>query len=585
MRTIGRPLYKTRGRVVGKGAHLGSKLNGIDEFKSLVDSKVADNRLTVADSTFSEAGNWATHYGGLTADISTYPGYLYLNFTAGGQAVKCINAVETGAEHGYLVAIRCKVQSGGDMMIQIGSFQSPFASPDFAYDIIPNSEFRWYWSFCHSFTSPDFKIGVLPDNNNGTKILIDEIRIQELNLADWYNLDINSQTKINTQGVFSGLKKSENDLLLINLMGDSILANPLTGTTPPISDDEGDTMRPIRLITNNIARRYYDARKYNVPQYRRLDHADWAMSNISGVADFTETNDVNNGTITAGEKYFRSIQNNAYCEITIPSGVSNCAIIYANWYQDGGVDYDDVISVSLNGGDISAYGPSILNSQTPEVGGFERTGQKIAKYTNLPTGENVIRLTKSDTTKIFDIWGAMYWNGNTMKLNNNATGGMNIFYFHQRMKYFIKHSPDLTNWIIQLPEINNCTSSLAIATQAKKLFDVINIAEVNLQNVLFMTPHPFGTDPSDGTPNYYTAYDSPATYKQRCTLDVCIIAWLRGYFIDLFRYFEIDIISKGGTLEGGEAGSYYTNDGLHLSEEGTDVFEEFLIKRIPEIPN
>lgn len=27
MRTIGRPLYKTIGRVVGKGAHLGSKLN------------------------------------------------------------------------------------------------------------------------------------------------------------------------------------------------------------------------------------------------------------------------------------------------------------------------------------------------------------------------------------------------------------------------------------------------------------------------------------------------------------------------------------------------------------------------------
>lgn len=49
MRTIGRPLYKTIGRVIGKGAHLGSKLN-YPEFAIFTDSEDGTPEPITTDS-------------------------------------------------------------------------------------------------------------------------------------------------------------------------------------------------------------------------------------------------------------------------------------------------------------------------------------------------------------------------------------------------------------------------------------------------------------------------------------------------------------------------------------------------------
>jgi hypothetical protein len=65
---------------------------------------------------------------------------------------------------------------------------------------------------------------------------------------------------------------------------------------------------------------------------------------------------------------------------------------------------------------------------------------------------------------------------------------------------------------------------------------------------------------------------------------MCLCVYTESYFIDLFRMFERDIIDRGGTLAGGDAGAYYTNDGQHLDEDGVTAFFNFLMRKLPQIP-
>lgn len=541
------------------------------DFQALVATKQTE-KLTGNNSTFATGvGDWVTILGGLTPDASTYPGNLYLACTTGNQCINCPGKVAAGASHGYIMKIKIKVQSGPGTTFQIGSFASAVDN-NYGIDIVPTTESRWYYGYLHTFLNDNFYLGVVAANNNGTTFLIDEIHVNEVTLADLYDLDISAQAIKETTGLFAGLSKADQKLLQMNVMGDSILANPM-GTIPALVD-EGDTMRPTRLVSNNVVRQYYDDIKYNVPTFRRLDHAAWTKSGAV-FGDFWMTNSSEN------EKIFRSVTENSWCEITVPNGVTECAIIYRTYYQVGGVDYDNAIAVALNGGSIAAYGATSLNTYTG-IGNAENS-HRIAHYTGLPAGANTIRLTKSNTTKVFDIWGAAYWNGDTMILNNHSQGGQPITNISAYARTIMANT-GLTNWIIEFPNMNNCGQSLAVITQIKDLISLINSNLFKFDNSLFITTHPFGTDPSDGTPNYYTANASPLTFKQRSTLDIVLCVIFGLHYIDLFRLFEQAIIQSGGTLAGGQAGALFTNDGQHLDEDGVGIFAGYLLPRIPEIP-
>lgn len=282
------------------------------------------------------------------------------------------------------------------------------------------------------------------------------------------------------------------------------------------------------------------------------------------------------------EAVYKSVTANSYCEIVVPDGYENCALIYCKKYQTSTVNHDSDIAVTLNGGDISTYGDAVINSYVAAT--VTQNGNALAIYSGLPVGNNTIRLTKSDDAEVFMIWGCVYWSGNTMRVNQFAVGGQATPNLTAFTSSWVKNE-NLYNWIIQLSGINDCAQSVTAVTRAHALMKLFWNNEVDLENMIFITTHPFGTDPTDGTPNYYTTYDEPLTIKQGYTLYVCLLTWVGAYFVDLFRLFERDITTvRGGTLEGGEAGGYYTADGQHLDEDGATIFYDYLIADLPQIP-
>jgi len=272
---------------------------------------------------------------------------------------------------------------------------------------------------------------------------------------------------------------------------------------------------------------------------------------------------------------------NTYVEIVVPDGQENFALIFDSANNSGGTLWDDAIAATINGGDISAYGLATINT-------FQATATEnqitVVQYTGLPAGANTLRFTKSNTTKYFYLWGGCYWHGNSMILKNFAISGQNIYTLKEKLKSLV-NDYNLYNWLVELPNMNTSSSSYSAEFQLQNDFYLLNTTELDLNNTVFYTTHPFGTDPTDGDPNYYLTLANPITFKQRSILDIVALAWSGCYFIDILQYFEKDIIARGGTLAGGEAGTYYTLDGEHLSDTGAGKFAGFLLPKIPTIPD
>ena len=51
-------------------------------------------------------------------------------------------------------------------------------------------------------------------------------------------------------------------------------------------------------------------------------------------------------------------------------------------------------------------------------------------------------------------------------------------------------------------------------------------------------------------------------------------------FVDLFQYFKWNIENRGGTLQGGEGGIWYTHDGQHGNEAGVKMWFDSIKKII-----
>jgi hypothetical protein len=549
----------------------------LDEMANIITDMVTGN-----DSTFDGAGNWVTSLGSLAADIDTYPGELYLDFTSGNQSVKIANGLVSLSS--FLISIKARKVSGAGMRLRSAKFGSS-PSPD-SFDFTPVETAQWFYGFVYDTAEgiTDFNIGSVSADNNGTKIAIDEIKIQQVTIADIMSINYFDYlpTEYNINSLITNLSRAAQPLLNFAIMGDSIFANSYGGSIPV---DEGDTMRPPRLTFNNMARRIYDKLVYNAPKFRRLDHADFTRSTLSGGDDFGEETDNTYcpwrpcGTY---EKYFYTLEPSAYCEITIPDGYENFFIMYAT-REAYGTDMDPAIAVTLNGGDISAYGSAVLDTYRKTLTGehVRGFGSMTAEYNNLPAGDNVIRLTKSNDTTAFMLWGIGYWSGDSVLISNLSYGGsatdQHAYYIPQ---YFNQVAYDLC--IYQMPNMNNCSHGLDERDHAKALFSILSEPNFTRDNALFVTTYPMGTDPRDDDPNYYAIYNDP-TQQEHTELCIKILCYLGFSYIDAYKYFRLDILSRGDTVENG-GGGYYTSDGQHPSESGADLFDTYFTDKLSQIP-
>jgi len=398
---------------------------------------------------------------------------------------------------------------------------------------------------------------------------------------------IDYQNKIRTGSsdlteVFNSISRLNKSLIKMCFAGDSLTANEIGGAIP-LKFDEGDTMRPMRLLSNNFPRRMYDALSWNKPTWRRLDNAGWTKSNFTA---FTETG-MFEGT---QEIYYKAETNGAYCEIVVPSGFENFALICRQ--KDG---YGK-LNVTLNGGSIGTYvNPyytskvatnTVVNSTVvpqniprgPSQIDQNKTGSSVVgnpyniiEFKNLPAGANTLRFTTNSATRC-DVWGGFYWTGNTMVAMNIGHGG------HTTTDLITEHLIDelydvnYDHIIFEVPEMNNQRLSLA-QTQA----DMLSImASLKGKDVVYTSCNMFGLSITYDV-NMYTLYTNPNLKEVNDTVRTTVKSQSEA-FIDIFDHFEKLVVARKGTLVSGEGGLWYTHDGQHGNIDGCREWFNVLYK-------
>ena len=406
----------------------------------------------------------------------------------------------------------------------------------------------------------------------------------------------------NIDSVFQGINKKNKYLTKICLFGDSLLANDIGGDIPS-EVDEGNTKRPMRLLTNNVARRLYDWMSWNKPIWRRFDNADWTKS---GFASFSPV-DFFYGT---QEQYCRATTSGAYMEITIPQGYEHFALI-ANKKTGMGV-----LNVTINGNlpsTIKYTNPvlvgnpqktqqeletliennSVVNSSVVPLqlpcgndtinlaadAGNVGNPYEIYEFHNLPSGQaNVIRFTTASATEC-DVWGGFYWSGNTMVIMDIARGGhtsTQLLQYAPDQLYNVQY--DALMW--EFPEMNDLR--LTLAQSEANFRSMISSLRVKGIDFVFTSCNPLGLSIVHDT-NFYAEYTSP-TQEDINDKIRSVANELRVPFIDLFKYFEWNIVNKGGNLAGGEGGLWFTWDGQHGNPDGVRLWFEALKKVFEKSP-
>ena len=415
------------------------------------------------------------------------------------------------------------------------------------------------------FTGATFQIQFTQIIPEGTLDYLDNLR----KISDSLNVKI--PLSFNLEQTFNSLSKYDKPLIKLAVEGDSLMANELGGLIP---DDEGFGKNPMRLLSNTISRRIYDLLSWNKPIYRRLDNG-WTWH--GSVAPFTES-----GMFSGTQEVYHRMQTYGdYVEITIPDGFENFALICRTLKDNG------TIGVSINGalpgtylnplwvekcGTNAVVNESLVPHYLPIAPATIDTDKGVSLngnpyhtvlFHNLPIGQpNVIRLSR--VSSVCDIWGGAYWSGNTLMVMNIAHGG------HSTSDLIAEHledelyNADYDAVLFELPEMNNTRLSL---DQTLADLQVINTEIENKGlDVCYMSCNPLGLSITSDT-NYYADLQDP-TQKQINDLVRNFYYETRKPFIDIFEYFRQKIEAKGGTLENGEGGLWYTHDGQHQSEAG-----------------
>ncbi len=388
----------------------------------------------------------------------------------------------------------------------------------------------------------------------------------------------------------NSISTENKSLVKIVFAGDSLTANQIGGAIPA-DLDEGNSMQPMRLLSNNFPRRMYDALSWNKPIWRRLDNTDWTNSTF---VNFTEAG-MFEGT---SEVYYRSGTSGGYIEITVPTGSENFALICRQKAGSG------KLNVTLNGGAIGSYANPYydakvltnVNVTTAQVPAFlprglsqidlNKTGSStvgnpyhIVEFKNLPPNQdNVLRFTMNSNTSC-DVWGGFYWSGSTMVAMNIGHGG------HTTTDLLTEHLQDelfdeiYDHIIFEIPEMNNVRLSLVQSeTDIRSI-----ITTLKGRDVVYTSCNMYGlsiTYDVNMWP-YYTPGGGGATATSIDLLNEKvneIMADEKEAFIDIYDHFVKLIAARGGSLTGGEVGLWYTHDGQHGNEAGCREWFNVLYK-------
>lgn len=540
-----------------------TKINGID-------TAVTANKTTydifagtpnILDSDTSNmngtGGKWLSSTG--SPVISFSGGFMTYTLTTGNQSVVINNILTIGST--YTVKVKIRKVSGSVTKLRCGSFATLLAPGN--YDILPTSTSLEYTNTIVA-DSTYYSIGCLAAENTGGVLEIDSVVISTggtvVNVIDERiaSSGSNSFKSVfsNANGVFASLSRYDKPLTKIGVLGDSLMANAIGGSIPG-PNDEGDGNRPIRLTYNNIARRLYDQISYNKATHVRLGDPSWTKN---GTWSTVNTANIFEPTYT-NETYYENIVANSYVEFVVPSGKENFAFICQRISGLSG------LTITLNGGSIATYGPS---SVTCNIAGFGHTGNPYytVQYLGLPAGANTIRITRDNTTSVSRIWGGFHWTGNTIVVHNISHGGHTVNDLLQNHAAGEIQDNNFDSILFELPIMNDAGRVIdagnTIAASKAALTNMYNNYLIG-KDLLVMSCNPYGTDPSDGTPNYYTLY--PGMEEMKDGLKSIILSKALP-FIDVFEVFRRKIEHRGGTLIGGQGGIYYTTDGQHGNPEG-----------------
>lgn len=507
------------------------------------------------------------------------------------------SGIDTGFKP-YWLKIKARCNNGGQIL-RVGQISSSDKAD--ASDIVLTTEFKEFslkFKGIDAITSKSsYSIGISVLQSRaaiGNEFEIEYVQISQYGTVEYAFLEIvgndtNSVNHLpitaNTDAFLNSVSRKGKYLIKIACEGDSLIANEIGGSIPA-EYDEGETKRPIRLRSNGVPRRLYDFISWNKPQWRRLDNSEWVNS---GFVEFSE------GGLFEGttDKYWKSTGAGNYIEIEVPDGMENFAIVLRTKQGNGKLD------VSLNGGSIGTYtNPywtekvdtnTVVNServphyidrglsQIDTNVGISSTGNPYAvfEYNNLPAGNNTLRFTAADGTRV-DVWGGFYWSGNTCVVMNIAHGG------HTTKDLINQHlddelyNADYDSVLFEITEMNNSRLSLS-QTQGDLIRIISKIRELGLDHC-YTSCNPFGLSITHDV-NFYTMYNSPSQLEINDTVRK-IMNTLNEPFIDIFQYFRWNIENRGGTLEGGEGGLWYTHDGQHGNESGVKLWFDSIKKVI-----
>jgi hypothetical protein len=532
------------------------------------------------DITMLNPNNWVKGIQSVVFSFdtdTTIAGAMYVDWgTGGNNQIKLSDKIVSGVR--YDVSIKAKLISGTSMPVRIGAFVTNISNNN-AFDITPTSTLTEYTGyFIGDATNKDMSLGAIAASNTGSNMQFDDFKVvtyseidtqQNTRLTNLENTEYDA-TKIfasQTDVAFQSLSKNEKVLTKVCVLGDSLMGNDIGGAIPG-GEDEGATLRPIRLDINNIPRRIYDDIKFNAASHFRLDNAAWTKSGTwTSFNDTTVWEPIHSATA-----YHKSTTSSAYVEISVPDGQENFAFI-AQKNANGGV-----LNITLNAGSIAAYGNSTVDLYRANTGaGDIGNAYWTEVYTGLPTGggANVIRIAKEANTEEVRVWGGLYWSGNTIIVHNVAHGGHDLESLTNEHMTAEVIENNFDAIIFQLPIMNDTTQGTTLTDAVADLEEIID-NKLPGKDLFIMTCNPFG-DNGSGT-NYYADNLNPSMEDFTDVFRPVLLN--RGIpFVDVFRFFKYKIENRGGTLLGGEGGLYYTDDGQHPNATGcTEWFN--LIKYI-----
>lgn len=531
-------------------------------------------------------------------------GILTCHVNNSGTGFVSFNNIDTIKTEYYLLEFQAK-SNDENRIIRVGVISSNFNISEEYIDINLTSTYNRYWAILKKSTS--FGITIYDEINKLGSFDIKELNIYSSD-SELYNIykninstneklvdkDITNNYYYNTDNFIESINKKDKYLIKIAFCGDSLIANELGGDIP--SDlDEGNTCRPMRLLYNNVPRRFYDKYCYNKPIFRRLDNSDWVKQ---GFSTFVEE-DLFFGT---QEVYHKAESSSAYSEITIPKGYEHFALIYRtksgngkinitiNGERPSTINYENPIisnSVDIPSGVTKEMILSKLNNNSLVntdlvplnlvVGndiidtniGETVNGNPYAIYewNNLEDKDNVIRIYPSDSTRI-DVWGCFYWSGNTMVVMNLGHGGhtTTALNHHYRDELF---NIEYDAIVFEVPEMNDCARLTKEETISNLSYYFNALSNIE---VLWTSCNTWGLSIIHDK-NYYTEYTN---MQERNDIVRELMKSNNIPFVDIFSIFKNKIEKRGGTLEGGEGGLWYTLDGQHGNSEAVEIWHECL---------